>query len=121
MTRRRDEADAFYGLLHPASATTEERRVQRTAWAGLIWSKQLYYYDVGQWLRGGTILSAVVAACCSVEEDALAASSHALAILGCAGELAASEASGPASFRTGLIDRLYNLDEAGLDAGARIQ
>ena len=69
----------------------------------------------------GCALSALMAACCSVEEDALAASSHALAILGLAGELAAGEAAGPASFRIGLIDRLYNLDQAGLDAGARIQ
>ena len=69
----------------------------------------------------GCALSALIAACCSVEEDALAASSHALAILGLAGELAADEAAGPASFRTSLIDRLYTLDQAGLDAGARIQ
>jgi len=26
--------------------------VQRQAFAGMIWSKQLYYYDVRQWLRG---------------------------------------------------------------------
>jgi hydroxyethylthiazole kinase len=69
----------------------------------------------------GCALSALMAACCTVEEDVLAAASHALAILGLAGELAADEASGPASFRTGLIDRLYSLDQDSLDAGARIQ
>lgn len=69
----------------------------------------------------GCALSALMAACCSVEVDALAASSHALAILGLAGELAAGAAAGPASFRIGLIDGLYNLDRAGLEAGARIQ
>jgi hydroxyethylthiazole kinase len=62
-----------------------------------------------------------MAACCTVEEDALAAASHALAILGLAGELAAEEAAGPASFRMGLIDRLYSMDQDSLDAGARIQ
>jgi len=69
----------------------------------------------------GCALSALMAACCTVEEDALAAASHALAILGLAGELAAEEAVGPASFRTGLIDRLYSLDRDSLEAGARIQ
>jgi hydroxyethylthiazole kinase len=69
----------------------------------------------------GCALSALMAACCTVEEDTLAAASHALAILGLAGELAAEEAAGPASFRTGLIDRLYSLDQESLDAGARIQ
>ncbi len=69
----------------------------------------------------GCALSALMAACCTVEEDALEAASHALAIVGLAGELAAEEASGPASFRMSLIDRLYSLDQDSLEAGARIQ
>jgi len=44
-----------------------------------------------------------------------------LAILGLSGELAAIGARGPASFRVQLLDALYNLDEAALAAGARIQ
>ena len=67
------------------------------------------------------VISRLMAACCTVEEDALEAASHALAILGVAGELAAEEASGPASFRMSLIDRLYSLDQDSLEAGARIQ
>ena len=69
----------------------------------------------------GCALSALMAACCAVEGDALKAASHGLAILGLAGERAAAEASGPASFRAGLIDRLYDLDQDSLEAGARIQ
>lgn len=69
----------------------------------------------------GSALAALMAACCAVEEDALTAASHALAMLGLAGELAAEEAAGPASFRAGLIDRLYGLDRESLEAGARIQ
>jgi len=69
----------------------------------------------------GCALSALIAACCRVEEDALAAASHALAALGLAGELAAADAAGPASFRSSLIDRLYGLDRESLVAGARIQ
>ena len=69
----------------------------------------------------GCALSAVIAACCRVEEDALAAAGHALAVVGLAAELAAQAAEGPASFRAGLIDRLYGLDRESLLSGARIQ
>jgi hypothetical protein len=30
----------------------EERSVQRQAFAGMIWSKQFFYYDVREWLQG---------------------------------------------------------------------
>ena len=36
-------------LAHPA---VEQRAVQRAAWAGLIRTKQLYSFDVEQWLDG---------------------------------------------------------------------
>ena len=62
-----------------------------------------------------------MAACCAVQDESLAAASHALAILGLAGELASQEASGPGSFRTALLDRLYALERTELEAGARIQ
>jgi hypothetical protein len=52
VTRRRAEADEFYDALHPAKATPAERQVQRQAWAGMIWSKQSYLFDVGTWLDG---------------------------------------------------------------------
>jgi hypothetical protein len=50
--RRRAEADEYYDSLHAAGATVDERRIQRQAWAGLLWSKQCYFFDVGQWLDG---------------------------------------------------------------------
>jgi hypothetical protein len=46
------EADAFYGRLQAGIADEDARRVQRQALAGMIWSKQFYYYDVPEWLRG---------------------------------------------------------------------
>ncbi len=46
------EADEFYNSLHPDAASPEERSVQRQALAGMMWTKQLYYYDVEQWLNG---------------------------------------------------------------------
>jgi hypothetical protein len=45
------EADAFYAPL-AAGLDAEARQIQRQAYAGLIWSKQFYYYDVREWLDG---------------------------------------------------------------------
>lgn len=50
-TRRR-EADAFYDAVQRPGLSHEARRVQRQAFAGMLLNKQLYYYDVGQWLDG---------------------------------------------------------------------
>ena len=52
MTARRAEADAFYARITPAGATNDEARVLRQAFAGLLWSKQFYHYDVERWLDG---------------------------------------------------------------------
>ena len=49
---RRSEADAFHGTLLPAGVAAEDAAIHRAAIAGLIWSKQLYYFDVEQWLAG---------------------------------------------------------------------
>ena len=50
--QRQEEADAFYDALQAGMIDGAARRVQRQAWAGMLWSKQYYYYDVRQWLRG---------------------------------------------------------------------
>ena len=52
IAQRKNDADRFYECVHPARATEEERMVQRQAFAGLLWSKQMYYYDVDLWLQG---------------------------------------------------------------------
>jgi hypothetical protein len=49
---RRAEADEFYAELTPREATADEAMVMRQAFAGMLWSKQLYYYDVARWLDG---------------------------------------------------------------------
>jgi hypothetical protein len=49
---RRREADAFFEARLPAPLDPEERRVARQAYAGLLWSKQYYGYDVARWLEG---------------------------------------------------------------------
>jgi Mannosylglycerate hydrolase MGH1-like glycoside hydrolase domain len=50
-TTRIEEADEFYAAISTAK-TDDERMVQRQALAGLLWSKQFFYYDVDTWLRG---------------------------------------------------------------------
>ena len=52
MDQRKAEADEFYAELTPASASADEALVLREACAGMLWSKQLFYYDVTRWLDG---------------------------------------------------------------------
>ena len=52
MAQRRAEADEFYAELTPAGASADEGLVLRQASAGMLWSKQLFYYDVARWLDG---------------------------------------------------------------------
>jgi hypothetical protein len=52
LATRKAEADAFYQTIHRPGQTEDERRVQRQALAGLLWSKQSYLYDVDVWQKG---------------------------------------------------------------------
>lgn len=49
---RLSEADEFYGGLQREITDEDHRLVHRQALAGMIWSKQFYYYDINQWLEG---------------------------------------------------------------------
>jgi len=51
-TTRLAEADAFYGAIQHDLADADARLVQRQAFAGMIWSKQFFYYDIPEWIRG---------------------------------------------------------------------
>jgi hypothetical protein len=50
--QRKAEADAFYAPLAGDGMSDDAQRVQRQAFAGLLWSKQFYHYNVRQWLEG---------------------------------------------------------------------
>ena len=52
MVQRRHEADEFYRSIIPDEIAADSRNIMRQALAGLMWSKQFYYYDVSRWLRG---------------------------------------------------------------------
>ena len=50
--QRVKEASEFYEKRVHAGMSDDPRMVQRQAFAGLLWSKQSYHYDVSRWLRG---------------------------------------------------------------------
>jgi hypothetical protein len=52
LTERRAEADEFYAELQQGVDGVDQRHVQRQAFAGMIWSKQFYYFDIPEWLSG---------------------------------------------------------------------
>ena len=48
---RHKEADEFYATVIPRSLHADAANVMRQALAGMLWSKQFYYYDVDKWLE----------------------------------------------------------------------
>ena len=59
MEERRREADEFYESVIPQTLGRDEQNVMRQALAGMLWSKQFYFYDVDQWLeeRGADVFN----------------------------------------------------------------
>jgi hypothetical protein len=51
LAARRTEADEFYQALTPPSVGADAASVMRQAFAGMLWGKQYYYYDISRWLR----------------------------------------------------------------------
>jgi hypothetical protein len=49
---RYNQANEFYNKLQQDQPNEDARLVQRQAFAGMIWSKQFYDYDVSTWLNG---------------------------------------------------------------------
>ena len=48
---RRREADAFYQAITPTRISEDEARLMRQALAGMLWSKQYFFYDTDRWLE----------------------------------------------------------------------
>lgn len=46
------EADEFYAWIQKSITDQEEKSIQRQAFAGMLWNKQFYHYDVAEWLDG---------------------------------------------------------------------
>jgi hypothetical protein len=49
---RKKDADEFYATRVPPGLSPDGAMVQRQAFAGLLWGKQCYHYDVDRWLKG---------------------------------------------------------------------
>ncbi|HKB84648.1 MAG TPA: hypothetical protein VKD08_00640, partial [Ignavibacteriaceae bacterium] len=49
---RMKDADEFYSALQYNLENEDERNIQRQAFAGMLWNKQFYFYDVSLWLKG---------------------------------------------------------------------
>ena len=52
VAQRIQEADDFYNELQKEMTDTDAKDVQLQALAGMMWSKQYYYYDITQWING---------------------------------------------------------------------
>ena len=51
VARRRAEADEFYQAITPPGVDAEGAMIMRRALAGMLWSKQFYYFDLDRWLQ----------------------------------------------------------------------
>ncbi|MSP93265.1 MAG: glucosidase [Myxococcales bacterium] len=51
---RKLECDDFYDEVTPADLDADRKNVMRQAFAGLLWTKQYFFYDVRTWLHGDT-------------------------------------------------------------------
>ena len=49
---RKQEADEFYNEIQKEIDSGDAKLVQRQALAGMMWSKQFYYFNVHQWIEG---------------------------------------------------------------------
>jgi hypothetical protein len=52
LVARPDEADEFYAAIQADIADPDARAIQRQALAGLLWTKQAYFFDIPAWLAG---------------------------------------------------------------------
>jgi hypothetical protein len=55
MEEKKRDADEFYEAIHPPKATAAEKLIQRRAFAGMLWEKQIYLFDVNRWFEGDNI------------------------------------------------------------------
>ena len=49
---RQKEADEFYAYIQKGIPSDDEKNVQRQAFAGILWNKMFYHYNVAKWLKG---------------------------------------------------------------------
>ncbi len=62
VARRKQEADEFYEELAGPLLTSDQKNVMRQAFAGMLWGKQYYYFDLHQWLKEHGVTAGAAAA-----------------------------------------------------------
>lgn len=50
---RKKECETFYSEIINKDIPKEQQKIVKSAFSGLLWTKQFYYYDVFKWLFGG--------------------------------------------------------------------
>jgi hypothetical protein len=55
-SQRLEETNLFYAAIQEDIQSDDEKSIQRQAFAGMLWCKQFYYYNVEQWLKGDPAL-----------------------------------------------------------------
>lgn len=50
--KRRAETELFYSSLQKNLSNSDYKSIQREAWAGMLWSKQYYNFNIKTWLEG---------------------------------------------------------------------
>src|SRR5690606_11952091 len=49
---RKNECNEFYDSVQKGVEDEDLRRIQRQAYAGMMWGKQFYYFNINEWLEG---------------------------------------------------------------------
>ena len=75
---------------------------------------------MGSFVGTGCLAASIIGCFCGVEKDYTKAAVGALACFGIAGELAARNSNGPASFKERLFDEIYNLTEENVEKMQKI-
>lgn len=52
IAERKKEADEFYQTVIPKALSADAQNVMRQSFAGMLWSKQFYGYEIDRWLQG---------------------------------------------------------------------
>lgn len=48
---RKEETNQFYNEIIPTHCSQDEKRIMRQAFAGMLWTKQFYEFDISEWLN----------------------------------------------------------------------
>lgn len=64
----------------------------------------------------GCTATAIIGAFLAVNRDSLMAATHAMAVMGIAGEMAAEKSAGPGSLQMHLLDTLYSLNQSDIES-----